>query len=101
MSSGKVFLGILAGVSAGALLGILFAPEKGIDTRKKISKIGDDYIDDLKSKFDDFLDSIIEKLESSIEDADDLVRKGKSRVEDSYTNFQNSDGYDKVLSKTD
>ncbi len=81
MSSGKVFLGILAGVSAGALLGILFAPEKGIDTRKKISKIGDDYVDDLKSKFDHFLDSITENIESAKEDADDLIHQGKSKAQ--------------------
>jgi gas vesicle protein len=29
MSSGKMVLGILAGLAAGALAGILFAPEKG------------------------------------------------------------------------
>ena len=29
MDSGKVVLGVLAGVAAGAILGILFAPEKG------------------------------------------------------------------------
>lgn len=36
MSSGKVVLGMLAGLAAGAVLGILFAPEKGSKTRRKI-----------------------------------------------------------------
>jgi len=43
MSSGKVLLGVLAGVAAGAFLGILFAPEKGSNTRKNISKKGEDF----------------------------------------------------------
>jgi gas vesicle protein len=43
MSAGKVLLGLLAGVAAGATLGILFAPEKGAVTRKRIAKKGDDY----------------------------------------------------------
>ena len=36
MGTGKILLGVLAGVAAGATLGILFAPAKGSKTRKKI-----------------------------------------------------------------
>jgi len=49
MSTGKVVLGLLAGMAAGAVLGILLAPEKGSDTRGKISKKGKDYTDSLKA----------------------------------------------------
>jgi len=38
MNSGKVLLGVLAGVAAGALVGILFAPDKGEKPVKKSLK---------------------------------------------------------------
>lgn len=63
MSSGKVLLGLLAGVATGALLGVLFAPDKGSVIRKKISKKSDDYADALKEKFNEFMDNIYEKME--------------------------------------
>lgn len=61
MKSGKVLLGILAGAAAGAMAGILFAPEKGSKTRKKIMRKGEGYVDDLKEKFDGLLDAITDK----------------------------------------
>jgi gas vesicle protein len=69
MSSGKVLLGVLAGVAAGALLGILFAPEKGSTTRKKIVSKGEEYVDDLKEKFGEFVDKVAEKFETAKEEA--------------------------------
>jgi len=65
MSSGKVLLGVLAGVAAGALLGILFAPEKGADTRRKIMSKGEEYVDDLKEKFGEFVDKVAGKHDSN------------------------------------
>ena len=66
MSSGKVLLGVLAGVAAGALLGILFAPDKGTNTRRKIVSKGEEYAEDLKEKFGDFVDKVAEKYDSTI-----------------------------------
>jgi gas vesicle protein len=63
MKSGKVLLGVLAGVAIGATLGILFAPDKGSSTRKKISKKSDEYADELEKKFNEFIDGITKKYE--------------------------------------
>jgi len=69
MSTGKVVLGVLAGVAIGAALGILFAPDKGSETRKKLSRKGEDAIDDLNEKFDELLSTLTEKIETAKEEA--------------------------------
>ncbi|GGD80125.1 hypothetical protein GCM10011514_50140 [Emticicia aquatilis] len=81
MKSGKVLLGILAGVAAGALVGILFAPEKGSRTRKKIMDKGEGYADGLKDTFEEFVDSLNKKYQSTVHDVENIVAKGKSKYE--------------------
>ena len=75
MSSGKILLGVLAGVAAGALLGVLFAPDKGWNTRKRISKKADAYVEGLKDKFSEFLETISGKLEEVKEEVSDLTEQ--------------------------
>ena len=77
MSNGKVVLGVLAGIAAGAILGILFAPDKGCETRKKIAKKGNDVADELKNKVSDLITELTDKFESAIQEAKESgVNKG-------------------------
>ena len=46
-TTGKVVIGMLAGAATGAILGVLFAPDKGTETRKKIAKKTKDVADDV------------------------------------------------------
>ena len=80
MSSGKVLLGVLAGMAVGLALGVLFAPDKGWNTRKRISKKGEDITDDLGDKFEEFLDSISVKMDEVKEEAVVFSEKPKARA---------------------
>lgn len=46
----KVLIGLLAGLAAGAALGLLFAPEKGADTRDRLSQSLKDLGDSIKDR---------------------------------------------------
>jgi gas vesicle protein len=80
MNTGKIFLGLLTGVAIGATLGILFAPDKGSKTRKKIIRIKDEYTDEVEDKIDDFIGGITEKLDHLKSEASRVVKMGKSEA---------------------
>ena len=58
---------LLIGVVIGSVLGILFAPDKGSETRRKISAKKDDLLD----TWNDFKES----LSNTIEDAEDEINR--------------------------
>ena len=82
MSTGKLVVGVLAGAAVGAILGVLFAPDKGSETRKKIAKKSSDTIEGLKEQLDDLLCSFNEKIEAAKEEASNMYDQGKNKVED-------------------
>lgn len=82
MSSGKVLLGVLAGIAVGATLGILFAPDKGSKIRKKIQAKGDEYADELGEKFNEFIGGIKEKFETLKEEGIRMSKNGKLKAEE-------------------
>jgi gas vesicle protein len=75
MSSRNVLLGVLGGLAAGALLGVLFAPDKGSKTRKGIAKKGEDFIDGVKEKLSDMVESLSDKFEATKEEVADFSKK--------------------------
>lgn len=79
MNTGKLLIGTIAGLAIGAALGILFAPEKGSVTRKKISDKGGDYLDGLKTKYDDLKDTVKEQFQNAKEDMKKMVEETKSK----------------------
>ncbi len=81
MSKGKVILGTMIGLAAGAVLGMLLAPEKGSTTRRKIIAKGDDYLGDLEDKYNNLVESVTNQFESTKKSAEDFVSKGKSKFE--------------------
>jgi gas vesicle protein len=71
MSNNKVFLGIITAAIAGAVIGLLFAPEDGNETRKKIKKKTNNLATDLI----DALEKSKAKAEGAVDDLKDEGRK--------------------------
>ncbi|MEO8885477.1 MAG: YtxH domain-containing protein [Mucilaginibacter sp.] len=74
----KVVVALLAGLAAGAVLGILFAPEKGEETRDKLSEslknLGDSIKETAASEIDNLVslkDKVVESIKTKINGAEE------------------------------
>ncbi|MCK9402234.1 MAG: YtxH domain-containing protein [Chitinophagaceae bacterium] len=80
-NTGKVIGALLLGAAAGSILGILFAPDKGSKTRKKILDKGDDLTEAMKDKLDGFLEEVKKEVEVIKEKATAFVGNGAAKTE--------------------
>ena len=74
----KVVIALLAGLAAGAALGILFAPDKGTETRDKLSEslknLGDSIRETAATEIDNLVgmkDKIMDSLKTKIKGAEE------------------------------
>lgn len=74
-NSGKVISALLVGAAAGALVGLLLAPESGDKTRRKLNKTAKDLLDDLEDAWEDSAERIKSLADSAVEELEKYSKK--------------------------
>lgn len=69
MTTSKALLGILAGIAAGTVIGILVAPEKGDKLRKNISRKSEDLADAINEKIDEKFEELLKTISGKVKKA--------------------------------
>ena len=82
MDSSKVLLGFLGGLAVGAIAGILLAPEKGSETRKKISNMASDVTDAVEDSIHQALDKVKDKYSQAVREGEELANEALSKMSD-------------------
>ena len=77
---------ILWGFTLGLVAGLLLAPEKGAETRQCISRKAND----LKDKFNDFVDSVSEKFDSFKDDAENMANSARKEAKSFASDVRNT-----------
>ncbi|MBR1706808.1 MAG: YtxH domain-containing protein [Bacteroidales bacterium] len=76
MSNNKSFLSLLAGLAAGAAIGMLYAPDKGWKTRARVRRAAANGFDDLKES----LDGLGGKAEEKADEAKQSIKTLKETL---------------------
>lgn len=70
--SHKSFFSLLLGLAAGAAIGILYAPDKGKNTREKVKRAAAGNLDDLQEGAENLEAEVEDKAQEAKEDMKDL-----------------------------
>jgi gas vesicle protein len=80
----KIALGILGAAAAGVVIGMLLAPEKGSETRKKVKQTAGGWIDSLSHLF--------QNGRHEVEEVKQKAKQGKAAAEEKVNRIKESLG---------
>jgi gas vesicle protein len=80
--SSKAIVALLTGLAVGAVLGVLFAPSSGEETRGLISEKANDLTDNLKDKYQSVKDQVLTGKDELVDYKDRVVDQAKSKAKE-------------------
>jgi gas vesicle protein len=66
MTNKKIVAGLLTGLAAGVVLTLVLSSKKGQENSKKLLKGSRNLKEDLKGKFNDFIDQVQDKVHAAL-----------------------------------
>ena len=71
----KIAIGVVAGIAVGSILGVLFAPNKGAETRTKIKNAGAKLNENVQDKINKGKQSLYSMKQNILESLDNIEEK--------------------------
>lgn len=81
-NSNKTFIAFLAGAAAGAVIGMLMAPDNGQVTRDKLTRQADSLLNDLEDQWEVGFQKIRELTDTALAEAERLKNRGEEAMDD-------------------
>lgn len=77
----KIMLALLLGAAAGAVLGVLFAPDSGEKTRRKVKRWAEDLEDELSSVYEEGKETMEEMKKKAKDKAGEWADKTRETAD--------------------
>jgi len=86
---GNFLLGLVTGVAAGTLLGMLYAPDKGVNTRERVSYLLSKYKTQLEALLQNLKDGKDETPNEAKEESQKVTNETKEKAQKLFNDVEN------------